>query len=493
MQPAVAILDVISALAFLVALGLALGLPMSPGRALELGTKLAMVAIMALYVFVGVSNVLEHTGIDAALDVFEDYAEVLFVPLLMYTAVSSSNAGRVRREMGIQQELRVERDFSSSIMDATPAGIVLLDQDGKVLFGNEHVRLLLGRVLDDAFAGGPVFVERGGAFPEPRTLAEIARDTTDTPRRFTVLGVEELRVLAINASPMAEEGVIIGMIDVTAHVVSERELERYRRDLEVLVEKRTEQLVEANLEMAAANNAKKAFLANMSHELRTPLNAVIGFSGVLLTQSAGPLNDEQHKQLGMIEDAGQQLLVLVNEVLDIARVESGQVRVEVEKVDLRQLVTVACSEFELAAREAIIEIIPELGQEPLWVLSDPGKLLQILRNLLSNAIKFTPPEGEIRVGLECEGGGGVISVRDTGVGIAPYDQGRIFSAFYQACPPGRVKSQGAGLGLSIVRELSRLIGAQVDLQSTPGYGSIFTVRVPSVIPNSGSKTPSGGP
>ncbi|MDP2234775.1 MAG: hypothetical protein Q8K89_14140, partial [Actinomycetota bacterium] len=111
MQPAIVVLDTISILAFLIALGFALDLPVSPGRALELGTKLAMVAIMALYVFVGVSNMLEHAGITTALDLYEDYAEVLFVPLIMYAAVSSSNAGRLRREMRIQQELRMERDF----------------------------------------------------------------------------------------------------------------------------------------------------------------------------------------------------------------------------------------------------------------------------------------------------------------------------------------------------------------------------------------------
>ncbi|MDO8987613.1 MAG: hypothetical protein Q7V14_05260, partial [Coriobacteriia bacterium] len=209
MQAVVPIFDVISALAFLTALGIALDLPMSPGRAFELGTKLAIVASMAIYLFVGVSNSLEHAGVTSALDRLEDYAEVLFVPFFMYAAVSSANAERVRREMGIQQELRVERDFSSSMMDATPAGIVLLGRDGKVVFGNGCARELLGSVIDDAFAGGPVFVERDGAFPEPRTLAEIAHDTSHAPRRFTVLGVEELRVLAITASPMAAEGVIV--------------------------------------------------------------------------------------------------------------------------------------------------------------------------------------------------------------------------------------------------------------------------------------------
>lgn len=491
MEPLIVIFDVVSALAFGVAVIYALRLPLSPGRGIELGTKLAMVIMMFLYAFVGISNIFEHAQITAILDPFEDYFEVLFVPLFAYAAISSAAANRLRRELQIQQELRVERDFSSSVMNATPAGIILVDGSGIYQFSNERAQQLLGEVAEDAFSGGPVFIERDGAFPEPRTLAEIAADGILEARRFTIMGIEELRVLAITAAPMAEEGVIVSMLDATSRVLSERELDQYRHDLEILVERRTEQLVEANLELEAANAAKKAFLANMSHELRSPLNAVLGFAGVLQQGSAGELNAEQHQQVEMIREAGGQLLGLVNEVLDIARIESGQLRVEFEPVDLGVLLTATRDEFATIAADAGVTLTVDIADDPGPVRTDRGKLGQVLRNLVANAIKFTPRGGEVTLALLCDSDDVALRVRDTGVGIAPYDQGRVFSAFYQATPPGPDTSHGAGLGLAIVRELCELIGARVDLQSAPGYGSTFTVKLARSAPLTRTSGPTG--
>ncbi len=484
MESLVVAFDTVSAVAFAVALVFALRLPLSPGRALEYGTKLVLVVMMALYVFVGVSNILEHAGITARLDVLEDYAEVLFVPLIAYAALSSANAARLRRELRTQRELRVERDFSSAVVEATPVGIVFLDGSGSVVFANERARELLGVSAEEAFTGGPVLIERDGALPEPKSLREIAESATLEPRRFTVMGVDELTVLAVTGSPLAEEGVILSMLDVTARVLLDRELEQYRRDLEVLVERRTEQLVEANMELEAANAAKKAFLANMSHELRTPLNSVLGFAGVLLRGTADALSAEQRKQVEMIRSAGEQLLVLVDEVLDIARIESGHAQLELGEVELEPLVRGICDEFRVAAQEGGLALDLETEDVPFGVETDPGKLAQILRNLVANAVKFTPEGGRVSVIVEHDGDDAVVKVRDTGVGIAPYDQERVFSAFYQACPPGEVRSQGAGLGLAIVRQLSDVIGAEVVVQSAPGYGSQFTVRIPRSIPAS---------
>jgi len=478
MEPLVVAFDVLCTIGFGVATVSALRWPLRPGRGLEFGTKFAAVTMLALYLFVSISNVLEHAGITAAFDKLEDYAEVLFVPLIAYVALSSASANRLRRSQRMQEQLRAEHDFSTTVMNATPAGIVLVDSTGHVMFGNERARKLLGEVAEEAFAGGPVFIERDGAFPQPKSLAELGTELTLDPRRFTLLGVEELRVLALTAARMSEEGIIISMLDVTARVQGERELEQYRRDLEVLVERRTEQLVVANMELEAANNAKKAFLANMSHELRTPLNTVLGFSGVLLKGTVGDLNEEQAEELQMIHDAGQQLLSMVDEVLDIAKIESGQVQVDWGQVDLGALTARVFKEFEVAAKDAGVDMQLQIEDGTFVVESDLGKLNQVLRNLLGNAIKFTPEGGEVHLELQREGEGARILVRDTGVGIAPYDQGRVFSAFYQARPPGEAKSQGAGLGLAIVSELCELIGARVEVQSAPGYGALFTVHVP---------------
>ena len=472
--------DAISALGFTVAFVYGLRLPLRADRGLELGTKLALVCMMALYVFVGASNILQHAGVTAALDSVEDYVEILFTPLIVYAALSSASSNRVRVERAIQKELRVQRDFSTSVMDATPAGIVLVDASGMTMFGNERARQLLGRAADEAFAAGPVFIERDGAFPQPKSLSEIAKELDLNSRRFTVMGVEELKVLAVTAAPMAGEGVIVSMLDATARVLAERELDQYRRDLEVLVERRTEQLVEANMELEAANSAKKAFLANMSHELRTPLNTVLGFSGVLLQGVAGELNEEQHRQVDMIHVAGEQLLAMVDEVLDIAKIESGMATVSWAEVDLGALAETVFGEFEIAAKDAGVSLQLHLDEGTILIHSDSGKLSQVLRNLVGNGIKFTPEGGEVHLELVPEGeGGAALRVRDTGMGIAPYDQGRVFSAFYQARPPREAKSKGAGLGLAIVSQLCELIGASVEVQSAPGYGALFTVHVPS--------------
>jgi len=146
-------------------------------------------------------------------------------------------------------------------------------------------------------------------------------------------------------------------------------------------------------------------------------------------------------------------------------------------VDLGALLGDTRDEFATIAADAGVTLTVDLADDPGPVNTDRSKLGQVLRNLVANAIKFTPSGGEVTLALLHEGDDVAVRVRDTGIGIAPYDQGRVFSAFYQATPPTEGSSHGAGLGLAIVRELCELIGANIDLQSAPGYGSTFTVRL----------------
>jgi len=170
---------------------------------------------------------------------------------------------------------------------------------------------------------------------------------------------------------------------------------------------------------------------------------------------------------------------MVDEVLDIAKIDSGQVTVQWTDVDLGALADTIFDEFEIVAKDAGVSLQLHLDDGTVLVQSDASKLAQVLRNLVANAIKFTPEGGEVHLELVPEDdGGAALRVRDTGMGIAPYDQGRVFSAFYQARPPREAKSQGAGLGLAIVSQLCELIGARVEVQSAPGYGALFTVHVP---------------
>jgi signal transduction histidine kinase len=224
---------------------------------------------------------------------------------------------------------------------------------------------------------------------------------------------------------------------------------------------------------------KSESLAHMSHELRTPLNAIIGFDQVLLDELAGPLTDRQREYLGDILTAAQHLLGLINDVLDLSRVESGKMPLAPSEFSLRELVAEVCTELESIAYGKQIAISQELSEAPGTVRLDRQRLRQILTNLVSNAVKFTDPGGavEVSAGL-AETGGIQLSVKDNGIGIKPADLGRLFTEFEQLDSGSTRSFQGTGLGLALTRKLVEFQGGAVTVESEPGVGSVFTVRLP---------------
>jgi signal transduction histidine kinase len=238
------------------------------------------------------------------------------------------------------------------------------------------------------------------------------------------------------------------------------------------------ELVEANLRLEEATRAKSDFLAAMSHELRTPLNSIIGFSGVLLQGLTGPVDDEQRRQIGMINNSGRHLLELINKVLDLSKIESGHVRPDWRRIDLRDVVLKMVDTVRPLAQAKGLEIVATLPETPALVTTDGTRVGQILLNLLGNAIKFTG-EGRVDVTVATESGSVAISVSDTGRGIGPDDIARVFDDFYQVVPPDGGKSEGTGLGLSVSRRLAESVGARLGATSEAGSGSRFTLTVPS--------------
>jgi signal transduction histidine kinase len=214
----------------------------------------------------------------------------------------------------------------------------------------------------------------------------------------------------------------------------------------------------------------------MSHELRTPLNSVLGFSELL--QGNSQLPDKLRRWAGNIQSSGKQLLALINDLLDLAKIEAGKMEVNPESVSLPDLVDGLLAMYRPQAEKKYIDLraTVEPGVPP--ARQDAGKLRQILTNLVTNAIKFTPEGGRVLVRAEAQGSDLVLTVSDTGVGIAPEDQEMVFEKFRQAASPMTREHEGTGLGLSIVRELSKLLGGDVTLKSELGRGSTFTVRVP---------------
>lgn len=258
-------------------------------------------------------------------------------------------------------------------------------------------------------------------------------------------------------------------------------LQDLEQNLEAKVAARTAALQTANLELARASQAKSEFLAHMSHDLRQPLNAIIGFTDLLLTAQGEPLSARQRRYLGHVATAGRQLLSLINDLLDLSRVEAGRLELNPEPCDVNALLEETLAQFRTQTQAGgpslVLEIASPLGE----LLVDRVRLRQILHNLISNAVKFTPEGGLItvtarQVGLQVE-----IAVRDTGVGISPEDQQRIFEAYEQAGSSESMQ-KGTGLGLPITKRLVELHGGRIQVRSAPAQGSTFTVSLPGATP-----------
>jgi signal transduction histidine kinase len=250
---------------------------------------------------------------------------------------------------------------------------------------------------------------------------------------------------------------------------------------EVVERRRAQQALERAKNAAeAASRAKTEFLANMSHELRTPLNSVIGFSDVLSEQVFGPLNDEQAQYVTDILDSGQHLLSLVNDILDLAKIEAGSMELARGPVVMSRLVERTIQMFRERAIRLGIRLVGQVGEEVGQVEADERRLKQLLYNLLSNALKFTPEGGEVRIEVRRREGGVELRVSDTGVGIAADQLEKIFESFYQVDSTLSKNAQGTGLGLAVVRQIAELHGGTARACSTEGEGSTFIVELPDV-------------
>jgi signal transduction histidine kinase/CheY-like chemotaxis protein len=235
----------------------------------------------------------------------------------------------------------------------------------------------------------------------------------------------------------------------------------------------------ARRQAESSNRAKSEFLANMSHELRTPLNAILGLSEGLLEQLRGPLNERQQASLRTVEASGRHLLELINDVLDLARIEAGRLEIDKEWTPALEVceASLALVREQAAAKGIALEL---LAEPDLRLQADPRRLKQILVNLLSNGVKFTPPDGRVSLAVAPVTGGEalVFKVSDTGPGIAPEEQARLFQPFVQLDAGLSRQHEGTGLGLALVRHLADQHGGGVTLTSAPGQGSAFSVTLP---------------
>ena len=259
---------------------------------------------------------------------------------------------------------------------------------------------------------------------------------------------------------------------------NQKEIQAVNQELD----SRIDELASVNLQLYEANRLKGDFLANMSHELRTPLNSILGFSDVLA--GIETLTDKQRRWVGNIQNSGRVLLEMINDILDLAKIEAGKMEVRPTNFDLLGVIHAQIELFRKMAEDKNIDLQVDSSSQELRITQDQGKISQILTNLVSNAIKFTPEGGLVTIAAELNPDDTFfISVADTGVGIAPHEHEVIFEKFRQASGDIGKDSltrehSGTGLGLSIVRELCRLLGGEISLASQLGQGSTFRVVLP---------------
>ncbi len=382
--------------------------------------------------------------------------------------VKPADAERRKRERRAIR--RSHQAVLRGIVDRLADGIVIVGNDGCIRFANPTAEALFGRASDELV---------GQEFGYP--LSSTEGTEIEILRRGQGVIVVELR--HVEAAWEDEPAILVSLRDVT----DRKRAEERERLLEGERQRRSE--------AEASSKAKSEFLAVMSHELRTPLNAVLGYAELLDLGVGGSLTAEQRTQIGRISASGRHLLGLVNEILDLAKVEAGRMSVQRVVTRVADVVEAAIVLAQPQAESRGITLrapadIPRTSQ----FLGDHDRVLQILVNLLSNAVKFTEPGGEISIEaaeeavasgrghLHGEGPWTTICVRDTGIGVPKEQLESIFSPFVQAEGGHTRRSDGTGLGLTISRRLARLMRGDVVVESTEGVGSVFTVWLPAVEP-----------
>ncbi len=385
--------------------------------------------------------------------------------------------------IALLEESTNELSFELDIRDGVrlPKDRIRLGEGLNSWVASHHEPLLIGSVADEKRIGVRAVVD---SKPTESWLGVpmIARD-----RLIGVISVESFKKNAFTNDDMLLLTAIANQAAVAienAHLY--KDLEGLTYALEQRVLERTNELRETNLRLLAADRSKNQFLANMSHELRTPLNSIIGFSSVLLENTRAVVPQRLYKFLENIHVAGNHLLELINDILDLSKIEAGKMELRTDDFDLRDTITAVERVMKGFAAEARVSITASIDPSVPMVRLDEGRLKQILFNLLSNAVKFSPDGGPVTIAVKSlprtTSPLAVDSVRidvaDRGIGIQPDQLQRIFDEFYQTEEGRRARRGGTGLGLSLTRNFVELHHGRIEVQSLPGDGSCFTLYLP---------------
>jgi len=413
--------------------------------------------------------------------------QVSSVSSLVLDVTGRASAERLFRE----SEERFQKAFRRAPI---PQAIVRL-VDGCIVDVNDRWQQTFG--LDRLAAAGRTAVDLG-LWPNTDSRTQILQEldrTGEIHDREMLLtragGQKGVFLLSITLVNIEEDStMLVTQVDITERQQAESEVRALNESLERRVTERTQELEQANAKLKELDRLKSEFLATMSHELRTPLNSIIGFSSILKQGMAGELNAEQGKQLAMIHGSARHLLGLINDLLDVSRIEAGRIELFPEPVDIAEVL-----------RDVELTLAPMIAAKHLAystttpaglpaIVSDRKRLYQIVLNLANNAVKFTE-KGSVRVSVAPAVGNKniTIAVEDSGIGIRPENMARLFEAFRQVDGSARRVYEGTGLGLFLVRKLLAMLGGSVAVTSEFGQGSIFTITLPLALTTNTDKEP----
>lgn len=399
-----------------------------------------------------------------------------------YSALAQMRSAQKLSEVAERNRLNLQH-----MVEGHAAHAIILDESGRpydyrFLDVNPAFEAMTGMRAEDVIGKtarqvspdfDPVWLERFASVATTGVAARFEDYVNYTGRQFEV----------VVYSPQSAQ-FAASYSDVTERREAEDSIRRANAELESRIRERTEELMALNSQLTKTNSmlieatrAKSDFLASMSHELRTPLNSIIGFTGILLQGLAGPLMPEQELQLGMVRESGRHLLTLVDDVLDLSRIESGKSQVAHQEFDVATLVYTAVETLRPLSDKKGIELILTVAEDVCELCSDSRFVSQILLNLLGNAIKFTDV-GSVSLDVTSVADRVVFRVSDTGRGIRSEDLPHVQESFYQAEPIAEAKHEGAGLGLAISSQLAAMLGGRIDIESELGIGSTFTLSVP---------------
>lgn len=355
--------------------------------------------------------------------------------------------------------LEIEKETNEAILDVLTyliSGLVLLSVFSLVILNRNFIK-----PLSDLTAVS-------------RRIAE----TGELDQEIPTGGAGEIEVLAGTFRDMIErikqEEKLLNL-SIRREQEAQAELQKAHDVLEEKVEQRTSELAEANERLKDLDRLKSMFIASMSHELRTPLNSIIGFTVILLKGWTGELNEEQIKQLKIIENSSRHLLTLINDVIDISKIEAGTIELSLSSFDLVTVIKEVVLSFGEKAKEQKISLLTEIP-ESIDIFGDERRTRQILINLMGNAIKFTD-EGSVTLRAVVEGENAVVSVKDTGIGIPEEKFDSIFKPFFRVHTEGRL-TEGTGLGLYLSQKIAHALGGGISFGSIQGEGSEFTLIIP---------------